>query len=80
MHSKTNEQALEAAIEKHLTGICLEELKEQGVSINVVNENADIYRTGKGYYIGQAANFNARFALDEQFFWSFLESTQKEEL
>jgi type I restriction enzyme R subunit len=80
MHSKTNEQALEAAIEKHLTGICLEELKEQGVSINFVNENADIYRTGKGYYIGQAANFNARFALDEHFFWSFLESTQKEEL
>ena len=77
MVSKTNEQALEAAIEKHLTGTCLEELKMQGIAIDSVNENADIYRTGKGYYIGQAANFNARFALDEQFFWSFLESTQK---
>ena len=80
MHSKTNEQALESAIEKILTGTCLEELKAQGLSFDAVNESADIYRTGKGYYIGQPANFNARFALDEQFFWSFLESTQKEEL
>ena len=28
MPSQTNEQALEAAIEKRLTGYCLEELKE----------------------------------------------------
>lgn len=80
MHSKTNEQALERAIEKILTGTCLEEIKEQGLSANAVNEDAAIYRTGKGYYIGQANNFNARFAIDEQFFWSFLETTQKEEL
>jgi type I restriction enzyme R subunit len=80
MHSKTNEQALESAIEKQLTGTCLEELKNQGTSIDAVNENAEIYRTGKGYYIGQPTNFNAQFAIDEQFFWSFLESTQKEEL
>ena len=80
MHSQTNEQALEAAIEKILTGTSLEEIKVQGVSIGAVNENAEIYRTGKGYYIGQPANFNARFAIDEQFFWDFLESTQKEEL
>ena len=80
MHSQTNEQALESAIEKILTGTCLEELKAQGLSFDAVNESADIYRTGKGYYIGKPANFNARFALDEQFFWSFLENTQKEEL
>jgi type I restriction enzyme R subunit len=80
MHSKTNEQALEAAIEKKLTGTCLEELKEQGVSIDAVNEDAAMYQTGKGYYIGQPNNFNAQFAIDEQFFWSFLETTQKEEL
>lgn len=80
MHSKTNEQALEAAIEKHLTGTCLEALKAQGLSVDAVNENTSIYRTGKGYYIGQPANFNAQFAIDEQFFWSFLENTQKEEL
>ena len=80
MHSKTNEQALEAAIEKILTGTCLEELKGQGTSIASVNENAALYRAGKGYYMGQPSNFNAQFAIDEHFFWEFLESTQKEEL
>jgi len=78
--SKTNEQALERAIEKILTGTCQEEIKTQGISIDAVNEDAAIYSTGKGYYIGKANNFNAQFAIDEQFFWSFLESTQKEEL
>lgn len=29
MTSQTNEQALESAIEKRLTGFCLEELKKQ---------------------------------------------------
>ena len=80
MPSKTNEQALEAAIEKILTGTCLEDIKKQGLSINSVNEDAEIYRAGKGYYVGQASNFNAQFAIDEHFFWSFLENTQKEEL
>jgi len=80
MHSQTNEQALESAIERTLTGTCIEDLKKEGVSVNAVNENAEVYRTGKGYYIGQPSNFNAQFAIDEQFFWDFLESTQKEEL
>lgn len=80
MHSQTNEQALESAIEKHLAGTCLEEIKAQGTTVDVVNEDTDIYKTGKGYYIGQSNNFNARFAVDEHFFWDFLESTQKEEL
>src|SRR5690554_2229751 len=80
MHSQTNEQALEAAIEKALTGTCLEDMKKQGQSIDAVNEQAALYRTGKGYYIGQPSNFNAQFAIDEQFFWDFLETTQKEEL
>ncbi|WP_233898461.1 type I restriction endonuclease subunit R [Tenacibaculum piscium] len=80
MKSQTNEQALESAIEKILTGTCLEDIKADGKNINSVNEDTEIYRTGKGYYIGQASNFNARFAIDEQFFWEFLENTQKEEL
>nr|WP_293295751.1 type I restriction endonuclease [Allomuricauda sp.] len=80
MHSQTNEQALEAAIEKHLTGTCLEDLKQEGVSIDSVNEDGELYQTGKGYYIGQPSNFNAQFAIDEQYFWDFLQSTQKEEL
>lgn len=80
MHSQTNEQALEQAIEKHLTGICIEDIKHQGFAIDALNENTEIYHTGKGYYIGQPSYFNAQFAIDEQFFWDFLQSTQKEEL
>ncbi|WP_431471854.1 type I restriction endonuclease subunit R [Nonlabens sp. SCSIO 43208] len=80
MHSQTNEQALEAAIEKHLTGINLEEIKASGESVDSFRESGEIYRTGKGYFIGQPNNFNAQFALDEQFFWDFLQNTQKEEL
>ena len=80
MHSQTNEQALEAAIEKHLTGTSLEEIKAKGLSVDSFRESGEVYRTGKGYYIGQANNFNPQFAIDEQFFWDFLETTQKEEL
>src|SRR5690554_2201899 len=80
MHSNTNEQALEAAIEKHLTGTCLEEIKAQGLDVNSFYEGRDLYQIGKDYFIGQPVNFNARFAIDEQFFWDFLENTQKEEL
>ena len=80
MQTKTNEQALEAAIEKILTGTCLEELKELGVSSNGVSEPSELYNKGKGYHIGSPNDFNKQFAIDEQFFWQFLESTQKEEL
>jgi len=49
MHSQTNEQALEAAIENQLTGTCLEDIKKQGLSVNSVNEDAEIYRTRKRF-------------------------------
>ena len=80
MPSKTNEQALEATIEKQLTGICLEELKDQNVSLNSVNERAELYRAGNGYYIGLPEDFNAKYAIDELRFWDFLQTTQKDEL
>jgi type I restriction enzyme R subunit len=80
MHSQTNEQALEASIEKALTGTCLEEIKEQGSTVDAVNEDSEIYQTGNGYFIGNPNNFNAQFAIDEHFFWNFLETTQKQEL
>lgn len=73
MPSQTNEQALEAAIEKRLAGTNLEELK-------LLSEPQELYRTGNGYYIGQAVDFNPKFAIDEVRFWHFLETTQKEEL
>jgi type I restriction enzyme R subunit len=80
MTTNYNEQALEAAIEKQLTGTTLEALKAEGLSVDGVNEAGDMYRASNGYYIGQPQNYNAQFALDEHFFWQFLEATQKEEL
>lgn len=76
MPSQTNEAALESAIEKKLTGNCLEDLKQEGQ----LQERSELYRGGNGYYIGYASDFNAKYALDEVRFWHFLEATQKEEL
>ncbi len=80
MPSKTNEQALESAIEKQLTGTCLEEIKAAGTTINGVNEREELYRSGNGYYIGSPDDFNAKRAIDEFRFWDFLQQTQAEEL
>jgi type I restriction enzyme, R subunit len=80
MPSQTNEQALEAAIEKRLTGTCLEELKSHVGDASMVEERSELYRGGNGYYIGSPADFNAKNAIDENRFWDFLINTQKEEL
>jgi len=77
MTSQTNEQALEAAIERALTGSCLEEVIEQG---KTVQEASELYRSGNGYFIGDAKQFNAKYAIDETRFWHFLENTQADEL
>jgi type I restriction enzyme R subunit len=77
MPSKTNEQALEAAIEKALTGTSLEEIKAAG---SEAQEAIFGYGTHQGFHIGWAKDFNAKYALDEKRFWHFLESTQSEEL
>ena len=76
MPSQTNEAALEATIEKKLTGSCLEEIKQEGN----LQEPKELYRSGNGYYIGHASDFNTKYAIDEVRFWHFLETTQKEEL
>lgn len=77
MTSKTNEAALESAIEKALTGTSLE---EQGGDASLVSEPHAIYRAGNGFYMGDANDFNPKYALDEVRFWHFLENTQEEEL
>lgn len=74
MKSQTNELALETAIEKALCGISTEDIKN-----GVVSEPSEPY-SGNGYRIGNPADFNAKYALDEVRFWDFLETTQKEEL
>ena len=84
MVSRTNEQALEAAIEKALTGTFLEELGN-GFNVvaepqEIVSEPVELYRGGNGFYIGTANDYNAQYAIDELRFWHFLESTQKDEL
>lgn len=79
MPSQTNEQALESAIEKKLTGTSLEELKTLAGAENIA-EKAELYRGGNRYYIGLPEDFNAKYAIDERRFWHFLETTQHEEL
>lgn len=74
MTSKTNEQALESHIEKFLTGTTTEILREQGVS-----ESQEPYG-GQGYFIGNPADFDKKYALDTVRFFSFLEESQSEEL
>ncbi|MCK9396471.1 MAG: type I restriction endonuclease subunit R [Methylobacter sp.] len=74
MVSQTNEQALEIAIEKQLTGTCLEAQK-------AIAEGKDVpFSQNHGYQLGLPQDFNARYALDSKRFWAFLEQTQHEEL
>jgi len=80
MVSQTNEQALEAAIEKCLTGTCLEALKPSGIAADKVHEADLLFGANHGYKLGLAADFNAQYALDEQQFWAFLQATQSEAL
>ncbi|HBS26438.1 MAG TPA: DEAD/DEAH box helicase [Gammaproteobacteria bacterium] len=76
MVSKTNEQALEAAIQKYLTGTCLEEMN-QGSSKDIAEPSVGY---GCDYTLGLADDFNPQFAVDTAKFWQFLEATQADEL
>ncbi len=85
MVSQTNEQALEAAIEKKLTGTCLEELAPgksgaKASDSNKIKENQAPFDTHHGYQLGYHQDFNPRFAIDEKKFWAFLENTQTKEV
>lgn len=73
MVSQTNEQALEAAIEKYLTGTCLEDVKA-GVQDAAVDYGNRLYK------LGSPNDFDMHYALDTNFFWQFLENTQEQEL
>jgi len=80
MQSKTNEQAFEAIIEKRLTGTCIEDLKAQNNPLNNSQDRVPLYQAANGYYIGFPEEFNAKYAIDENRFWDFLQTTQKDEL
>jgi type I restriction enzyme R subunit len=76
MASKTNEKALEQAIERALTGTIIEDMKNDiGLA-----EQAEQYRAGNGYYLGIPQDFDAQYAVDTKRFWHFLETTQAKEL
>jgi len=79
MVSQTNEQALEALIEKALTGNNLEGLKAEAKA-NSIKEQDVPFGSNHGYQLGFAKDFNAQYAIDEVKFWQFLESTQSEEI
>ncbi len=76
MPSQTNEQALESAIEKSLTGTCLEDIKANGGSV----QDPPAPYGGSGFMVGDSTDFNPRYAIDDVRFWDFLQQTQKEEL
>ena len=73
MPSLTNEAALEASIEYALTGIISDAAQGN------LHEPPAIYG-GQGFKQGQKEDFNPKYALDERYFWEFLEQTQATEL
>lgn len=76
MVSKTNEQALEACIEKRLTGSSKEEREE-----NALREpGSDFKGSHHAYEPGESSDFDREFAIDSEKFWRFLETTQTDEL
>jgi len=72
--SRTDEQALEMHIEEALTGTSTEVLRDGGVL-----DERQAYG-GLGYYVGNPADFNKVYAIDEVRLFSFLEDSQPEEL
>lgn len=77
-HSKTNEAALEACIERHLTG----DVSAMASPGDPPQDDVAVYQTSKGagFLRGKSIDFNTEFAIDEAKFWQFLESTQAAEL
>lgn len=73
--NKTDEQAFEQLIEKALVGSTLEERKAAGCT------DVDAQRPDeRQYYWGVPKDMDKKLALDTRRLWSFLESTQHEEL
>jgi len=77
MVSQTNELALEAAIEQTLTGLNTEAVKQAG---EIRETPANDLVANNGFRLGLPTDFNARYAIDDRYFWRFLEQTQKQEL
>ncbi|MDY0300456.1 MAG: type I restriction endonuclease subunit R [Trichlorobacter sp.] len=76
MVSQTNEQALEAAVEVALTGTSREVLNH-AVADPVVAYKACAHQ---GFVAGCSQNFDRAYAIDKEYFWQFLNTTQAKEL
>ena len=76
MVSKTNERALEETIQRALAGDYI----EFGNKEHVTHSPADYIVGGNGFKLGLPTDFNAQYAIDEKFFWQFLNNTQEDEL
>ena len=74
MSFQTTEAALEASIERALTGGVTVAVKEA-----VLQEPTSDYG-GNGWKRGSPGDFSAAFAVDEAILWVFLERTRAEEL
>jgi type I restriction enzyme R subunit len=74
MSTDTSEKALEACIERFLSGGVSEAVPD-----GVMGEPKPDYAS-RGYLRGNASDYNAEFAIDEAKFWQFLEATQSGEL
>ena len=76
MVSQTNEQALEAAIQRTLTGSTVEKITPDGAA----ETPADYIIENNGFKLGLPTDFDAQYAIDKKFFWQFLNKTQEDEL
>ena len=73
--SKTNEQAFEWLIERALVGTTKEERAEAGLTDVDAQQPRSLQ-----YYWGEPKDMDKKWAIDMRRLWSFLETTQKEEL
>lgn len=76
----TTERALEASIEKFLSGAVSDSGMVEGTAGALGAAQADYGGRGAGYVRGHSKDFNPEYALDVAKLWTFLERTQPDEL
>ena len=83
MVSKTDERAFQAVIEKAMTGLTVEIVRDSarvGEAPVPTPATTETKVADHGFKLGVPTDFDAQYALDTRFFWQFLESTQPDAL
>ena len=82
MVSQTNENALEACLEKALVGFSRDQLDSGADREKQVIEAHSTYQNvqSHGYQMGWSSDFDPEFSLDTAKFWDFLKKTQPKQL